>query len=60
MVRVMRTRPIFRQWEVPIELTVDTDEIETRDIIQGFEDAGRYVGLCDWRPRHGRFDVKVS
>ncbi len=58
-VRVMRTRPVFKQWSLTVGLTVDDDEIDPDDIIRGFEDAGRYVGLCDFRPRHGRFDIEV-
>lgn len=58
--RVMRTRPIFRQWGCEFMVEVDTERINGEDFEAICEAAGRYVGLGDWRPRFGRFSVQVS
>lgn len=54
---VMRTRPRFDNWELEFKLTYATDIID-EDIVDGaLELAGQVIGLCDWRPRFGRFTV---
>lgn len=56
--RVMRCRPIFPKWEAVV--TVNYLDILSADQIVAFaERAGGYVGVGDWRPRHGRFTVEV-
>lgn len=55
--RVMRTRPIFRNWsaEIGIEyMPTMLDETEIKDIATT---TGQVVGLGDWRPRFGRFEI---
>lgn len=58
--RVMRARPIFRQWSVDIELIVEDSLLNPKDLKKALEDAGEQVGLGDFRPRHGRFLVEVK
>lgn len=55
--RVVRTRPKFQDWK--LEFTVDflDDMVDADTIEQWVERCGRSVGLGDWRPLHGRFDV---
>lgn len=56
--KVIRTRPCLRRWSATIELEYD-DEFVNRSQVVGFvRDAGRQVGLCDWRPKYGRFEVE--
>jgi hypothetical protein len=53
--RVVRTRPKFFPWSVEIQVFFDPGII-SRDVLQQLIDyAGRYCGLCDWRPRYGTF-----
>lgn len=57
---VMRTRPIFREWELEFVATFDPSLINKDSMIEFVEAAGK-AGLCDGRPRFGRFEVvKVS
>lgn len=57
--RVMRMRPKFSEWSLAFELNVD-DEIASRaDLEKWLRDAGLFVGLGDFRPRHGRFKVNA-
>lgn len=55
---VMRIRPIFRDWSLKIELLVDEELIDPDDVRQALVDAGVQIGLGDWRPRYGRFEVE--
>lgn len=59
--RVMRARPIFRDWALNVELLFDPEIIEHSHLAKALEIAGERVGMCERRPRWGRFTVeKVS
>jgi hypothetical protein len=56
--RVMRTRPRFPKWACEFELQYDAHLLnasQIRDIVQR---VGRDIGIGDWRPRFGRFEVE--
>lgn len=55
--RVIRTRPVFPQWQVAFEGELDTEVVDPGAFESIVETAGRLVGLGDWRPRFGRFRV---
>jgi hypothetical protein len=55
--KTMRTRPIFHEYEVTFACWLDTDKMNVEQLKQIVENAGRYVGLGDYRPRYGRFEV---
>jgi hypothetical protein len=59
MAKVMRTRPIFRGWSLEAIAQYDPDVLNQRDIEEIAVDAGKLVGLGDWRPKHGRFEAEV-
>lgn len=60
MSTVTRTRPRFRQWSVSAEFLVDDEVIRFDDLRLAADTAGRLVGLGDYRPRFGRFDIAVE
>jgi hypothetical protein len=55
--RVMRTRPFFKEWAAEIGFEVDTEFVNIDDATLWVSVAGRAVGLMDWRPKYGRFEV---
>lgn len=56
--RVMRCRPLFAPtWSVEFE--IEYDDINENDLVSVCGDAGRKAGLCEMRPRFGRFEVEV-
>lgn len=57
--RVIRTRPKFDQWACEFTIEYQSDVLNRDEIIKALEDAGNLKGLCDYRPRHGRFNVEV-
>lgn len=55
---VMRTRPIFRQWACTFVVNVEDALLNPSEIIDFLSYAGSNIGLCDWRPKFGRFVVE--
>lgn len=56
--RVMRTRPIFRQWSMEVPIQFDPSLADGSQVMRWCETAGQQIGLSDWRPRYGRFTVQ--
>jgi hypothetical protein len=59
MAKVMRTRPMFRHWSINATAQYDPDVLNLGDVAEMASDAGKLVGLGDWRPKHGRFNTEV-
>jgi hypothetical protein len=55
--RIMRTRPMFRDWQCTFTIEFDPEVMNWEQVFEALIQAGRYVGLGDWRPEHGRFEV---
>jgi hypothetical protein len=58
--RVMRTRPLFPEWTTTVEAELDTAVLGLEDLKRIANEAGRQVGLGDFRPRYGRFLATVA
>jgi hypothetical protein len=58
--RVMRTRPMFRDWGVAAEGILDEEIIDLKELQKIAVTAGERIGLGDWRPRYGRFTATVE
>lgn len=56
--QVLRTRPIFHEWSLAVSIMIDEQVFDERTMTSIIEDAGRFVGLCEKRPRLGRFTVE--
>jgi hypothetical protein len=55
--RVMRTRPIFLQWGVRFTVTFNDGLLNQPDIIDLLHLGGEQIGLCERRPKYGRYLV---
>lgn len=58
--RVMRTRPIFPEWSLEVEAELDTSVLGLEELRRIASEAGRQVGLGDFRPRYGRFTATIE
>lgn len=58
--KVMRTRPRFDQWNITFNLMYDDEKIDIDTIVNAIEYAGQYVGLCDSRPKYGKFVATIE
>lgn len=58
--RIMRCRPMFREWTCAAEGVLDPAVIDLADLVAIANTAGQMIGIGDWRPRYGRFAVSVE
>jgi hypothetical protein len=54
---IMRVRPRFKEWKITFTLNIVTDVVDEKTVRDSLELAGRIVGLGDWRPRYGRYNL---
>ena len=57
--RVIRTRPRFDEWGAVVALTFDDTLLNRVAVVDMLTVCGDQIGLCDWRPKFGRFSVEV-
>jgi hypothetical protein len=55
--RIMRTRPIFRDWSLKFDVQYNDEHIELDTLQDIIKIAGAQIGLSDYRPKYGRFIV---
>ena len=55
--RIMRSRPRFDKWGVKFNIEIVDPIIRGSDAKAILEAAGKYQGLCDFRPLYGLFSV---
>ncbi len=55
--KVARCRPIFKDWKLTFTVLYAEDTIQKTDLDLIVQDAGAMIGLGDYRPRFGRFEV---
>ena len=53
--KILRTRPRFDQWNITFNLRYNEEKIDIETIMNEMEYAGQFVGLCDSRPKYGKF-----
>lgn len=58
--KVLRTRPRFDKWSITFRLRYDETKIDLETIAQAIEYAGSFVGLCDSRPKYGKFVAVIK
>lgn len=56
--RIMRSRPRFDNWELDFDVEIIDERITGDTVKRILEEAGKYNGIGDQRPRYGRFEVK--
>jgi hypothetical protein len=56
---VMRTRPKFMPWSTVIEVKFNDAMLNRADVTAFVQIAGEQIGVCEGRPRFGRFDSHI-
>jgi hypothetical protein len=58
----VRARPYYREWAIEIAVRYFPDQIGEREVAWALDAAGKFVGLCEWRPEksgsYGTFRVE--
>lgn len=57
--RIIRTHPFFRHWRITFQLQLDTELIDEHMFREICEVGGRRIGLGDYRPKMGKFEVTL-
>lgn len=55
--KIARWRPIFKDWQATFTVLYEESGIQRNELDRVVADAGSMVGLGDYRPRFGRFEV---
>lgn len=59
--RINRTRPRFDVWRCEFDILYDEAYIDLDVIVRAFENAGKYIGLCEARDLgYGRFCTRID
>jgi hypothetical protein len=58
--KVMRYRPVFSRWACEVEIAFNPDVLNANEVRRTLSDAGALIGVCEYRPRFGRFTVAFS
>jgi hypothetical protein len=58
--RVMRTRPVFNEWAATVIINYDDTQVNEAQVLEWLKAAGTQVGIGDWRPKYGRFEVSKA
>ena len=59
--KTMRARPLIPVgWSVELTVELMDDVMDARQMVPIFERAGRLVGLGDWRPTYGRYEISIE
>ena len=53
---IMRTRPIFKDWELTFTVNYLPSQLDMEDVLQFIDIAGVEVGIGDYRPKFGRYE----
>lgn len=56
----MRTRPKFAGWSATCHVDINPAQINVKDFKRIAEAAGTFIGIGDYRPRYGRFEIEFS
>lgn len=57
---IIRCRPRFPEWACTATVLVNPTVLSADDVLEIAQDAGQMIGLGDWRPWHGRFEVAAA
>lgn len=55
--KLMRYRPVFLDWGAELTVTINVAVLEVGEAKKAMEDGGTLIGVCEYRPRFGRFEV---
>ena len=56
--KILRARPRFDEWSMEFEIEIVDPLVQPEVLKEMLESAGRFIGLCDYRPLFGLFRVE--
>lgn len=56
--KVMRVRPFFTNWSATFQVSILDEQVTSTMLRTWLINGGNFVGIGDYRPRYGRYEVK--
>lgn len=56
--KIMRYRPVFLDWAAELTVMINPEVLNVSEARKVLDDAGALIGVCEYRPRFGRFEVR--
>lgn len=56
--RIMRTRPLFSNWSATFDVSVLSEMAGSKTLETWITNGGKFVGIGDYRPRYGRYEIQ--
>lgn len=56
--RVMRCRPMFKNWSATFRVSLLSEQADPSDLQEWLTQGGAFVGIGDYRPRYGRYELR--
>lgn len=60
MAKLMRCRPKFNEWACEFTVAYNEEVLNAEEVRKAILDAGELIGVCDYRPRYGKFFAEVT
>jgi hypothetical protein len=57
--KIIRTRFRVDEWKANVTINYEDSLMNRQEVVTAIKDSGFQVGICDMRPKFGRFDVAV-
>ena len=54
---IIRSRTKLDKWELDFKLNIRDENLTESQVKEILENAGKYIGIGDYRPRFGRFEI---
>lgn len=55
--RVLAGRAMLKEWELDFTAIISDERISPETFKDVLENAGKFIGIGDWRPKYGQFEV---
>ena len=55
--RILRCRPRFDEWELAFQIILRDERLQPLIVKEILECAGKFIGIGDFRPRYGLFEI---
>jgi hypothetical protein len=57
--KIVRTRPMFSEWSIDVQIFYLDDVVTKQQVVEALNIGGQLIGLCDYRPKYGRFEPEL-
>lgn len=56
--RVMKARGLMKEWKLSFIINILDERLNSQTIKEILENSGKFIGIGDWRPKYGLFEIE--